>query len=112
MIRITNITKDANQKHTILFESNNIDLVLLYHSIIQQWSFNVSYRGVQRNGIRLALGTRHLESAHLPFDFIIEDNARLDVDPFLISDFASGRLSLFLIERDELKQIRGFDVKL
>lgn len=112
MREIINLTKDADQEHIIQFEESEITLRLYFNNVAQFWAFDVTFKGKSRIGVKLVTGVRHLKSAHYPFDFAVKDTTALDVDPFLINDFSTERVKLFLLEREDVKSLRGFDVEL
>lgn len=109
-VKIQNLTSEANQRHTILFEESEIILVLHYHPSIEMWTINVEYKGQEVNGIKLSLGVLHMESANLPFDFVCNDTAGLGIDPFKLDDFAQARCELYMLESDDMETIRDAPV--
>lgn len=108
---IENITDEAIQTHTILIDIDEVILQIRYYHTIQSWFINVNYKNFSINGLRLVLGTLFFRSSNQPFDFFLTENSKTQIDPFKIDDFSSGRCSLFLLEREDMKIIRGTDVK-
>ena len=63
------------------------------------------------NGQGLSCGTILMEQNNYPFAFTVNDNANLGIDPFRLEDFADGRCTMYMFERLEIAELRGFDVK-
>ncbi|WP_428613296.1 hypothetical protein [Pseudoalteromonas sp.] len=53
-----------------------------------------------------------MESSNTPFGFAIQDTSGLGLDPFRRDDFLTGRTAMYLIEPDEMTDIRGIEVPL
>jgi hypothetical protein len=51
-----------------------------------------------------------LSTDNQPYNIAITDNLNTGIDPFKLDDFSSDRVSLFLIERSENIDIKGYDV--
>ncbi len=110
MIEIENITGEAHQRHTVLFEESEIIVVLRYHPTVEMWAFDVEYKGVQANGYKLSVGVLHMRSRNLPFDFIVTDQSGTGLDPIRLDDFTTDRCALYMLEADDMEDIRGAPV--
>lgn len=110
MRRITNITEEAKQRHTILFQESEIVLRLQFNPTVQIWSFDAEYKNFRVFGLKLSCGVLHMRSKNQPFDFVIRDASGTGLDPFRSKDFSEGRCELYLVEPDELREIRGVAV--
>lgn len=110
MLLIENISNEAYQIHTIIFEENEIELVLRFYPTIQIWCYDVTYKENSVNGIKLTAGVLHMRSRNLPFDFIIETTE--GIDPFRIDDFSEGRCSLYMLTRADMETVRNAEVSL
>jgi len=115
---INNITSDYIQKHTIEFSRGLINLELIYEAAVQMWKMNVTYTRRDEtesqnpiNGVKLALSTSHFKHRGWPFDFAVVDNSGYGIDPYLDTDFESGRCNLYLVTPEEMIEIRGVDVQ-
>lgn len=105
------LTDEPKQEVKILFEDTVITIEFRFNPTIKIWTMNITYKDEDLiNGKSITLGVFILRELNMPFDLILIDNQKLDIDPFKLNDFSSGRLDLFLIERDELKNYRGYDV--
>lgn len=107
MIEITNITNDPFQRHVITTETAPIILLLRYYPRPKFWTLSVEYQGVECNGLKLSLGTMHMRSRNLPFDFIVRDEGNTGIDPFEADDFSNLRCRLLMLERNDMDEIRG-----
>lgn len=111
MIKLENIKADADQKHKIEFLEDEVNLRFRFYETVQDWYLCVNYNGVEIKGIRCAVGARLLKSNNFPFDLIIVDESQNGQDPFRLQDF-DERMSVYIIEPDEIADIRGYKVEL
>lgn len=107
---INNITDETVQRHTIQFEQDELVLTLRFLPFSEEWTFNVEFKGKTTNGVRLATGTLHIRSENYPFDFVVSDESGNGLDPFRNSDFAEGRCILYLLDAEDMEEIRGTTV--
>jgi hypothetical protein len=110
MIQLQDITQDNIQELTIPFDDSEIIFKMFFSPVVQQWFFDVEYGGRETNGVKLTVGVLHVTRRNYPFDFWVTDNSGKEVDPFLIDDFYNGRCSIFIVEPDEMAEIRGASV--
>lgn len=111
MIKIENITGEAIQRHVILFQENEVILTLRFLSMVSIWIIDVEYKGKKAKGFKLSVDTFHMLSSNFPFDFVVNDNSKLMLDPIDVSDFVNGRCSLFMLEPLEIEAIRGVKIE-
>jgi hypothetical protein len=110
--RIENITDEYNQRHVITTDFGEISLSLNYSTITKSWSISVVYGTTGIYGKRIALNVPTFLEQNLPFDFVCLDSSGQEVEPFLKNDFSSERCKLYLLEPEDVRQIRGFSVPL
>lgn len=104
------IGTEGKQKITILYEDTTIVLTVKFRPTIQSWSFDVIFRDEELiNGKKLTCGLELLKQFNKPFDFVLVDNSKTGLDPFKQDDFEE-RISMYLLERDDLILLRGYDV--
>jgi hypothetical protein len=104
------IGTEPKQKITIAYEDTTIILTVKFRPTIQSWTVDIVFRGEEiANGKRLVCGLELLKQLNKPFDFVLVDNSNTGIDPFKLDDFTS-RISMYLFERDDLVDIRGYDV--
>lgn len=112
MIEIMNITDDPYQRHIITTATAPIELILRFYPRAQFWTLSATYQGVESNGLKLSLGTLHMRSRNMPFDFIVVDTGGAGIDPFSADDFSNGRCKLLMLEREDMESVRGQPVPL
>lgn len=110
MRRIENIGDETLQRHTILFQESEIVITLRYSPTVELWTIDVDYKGFLIYGLGLAVDVLHMESSNQPFGFVVEDTTGSGLDPFRRSDFLEGRTVLYLVDADEMADIRGLEV--
>lgn len=112
MRKVQDIGPDADQRHVLLFQETEITLTLRFFAPVERWTFDAAYKNFSIKGVALSLNTPHMESANQPFDFLVLDNSGQQIDPFRLEDFAEGRCSLYLLEPDDMAELRGAEVPL
>lgn len=103
MKTITGLTDQYQQIITIQNEDNTTFLLNLYFSTQQQsWFYGIEYGGYVSQSQRLVVGPNILRRQKniLPFGIMVISTDQLD--PFLLIDFISGRISLFLLTPEEV----------
>lgn len=109
---LTNITNDPIQTHIIEFNDSQLTFTLRFLPTVSMWFFDFGYQGEQYSGFKLSLGVRHLVAYNFPFDFVIRDTSLSGIDPFKADDFSSGRIQIFLLEPEDLAELRGYEVEI
>jgi hypothetical protein len=112
MREITNITSDADQRHIIDLEGNEIIFDLRFYPTIEQWCFNVEYQDRFVKGVKLSLSVVHMANFNFPFDFFVEDTSNTGIDPFKIDDFLTGRCRLYILDPADMESFRGVPVEI
>ena len=111
MKQVENIGNEGFQSHTIPLPTGDLILKLKFLSLVGFWQMSVEFNGKSINGIKLSVGVLHMRSANFPFDFIVQDTSESGIDPFKSDDFTLGRCILYLLESDEIAEIRGQEVE-
>lgn len=88
------------------FESDYIELRLYFKN--RSWYMSMSYKDKKLNGLKLSSRVLLLKGLNLPFELLVDDS-ELNLDPYELNSFESN-FKLYLLQRDELIQIRGFEV--
>lgn len=109
---INNITESREQQHIILFNEFEINFNLKYLSVAESWIVDVTYKEKTIYGVKLSVGVLHMKAQNYPFDFVVIDNENLGLDPVRIDDFSLNRCSIFMLESDDMENIRGFRVQI
>lgn len=109
-MKIITFGKEPKQKITILFEDTSIIIEIRYRPTIQSWTIDITFRDeVLVSGKRLTAGLMLLKQFNKPFDITLKENQKTGLDPFLQDDFEK-RFTVFLFEREDVKELRGYDV--
>ena len=107
MNRITGLTRNASQKFTIADPNGggDITITLNYRPRVQGWFIDIAFKTFALNGYKITRGPNILGKFRnvLPFGLgvTVSDN----YEPFLINDFESGRVSLFLLTSTEVAEV-------
>lgn len=106
------VTDEANQSFVIPFEDEEIQVELEFLSVKSFWIISIQYKGEELiNGLRLNSAIPLLDTFNLPFDFYIDDVNNLGLDPFDIDSFNDGFYTFNFLTREELAELRGFEVQ-
>ena len=106
------ISNEATQGFTIIFEEKNIEVTLEYMSIINSWVANFDYDGNELlYGVVINSTIPILDTYNKPFDFYINDVNDLGLSPFDLENFKDAFYTFNRIEREELNEIRGYAVE-
>ncbi len=70
---------------------------------------NFTYGEKAINGIKLSSRVLLLKN-NLPFDLFIDDKG-LNLDPFELNSFSDNLFDFCLLEREEIAEIRGYNVR-
>lgn len=109
-MKIIDLTNETNVRFTIPFEDSDITMEVKFLDVVQMWICNIFYEEQSFYGLKLACGSTMLRARNLPFDFYLVNNLNNGFDPFLDSDFSDESYTLYLIERDEITELRGYEV--
>lgn len=102
MYQIENLSADPCQTHTVLTEEcDDIHLTLTFYPNISAWSLDIRYQDIRVNGVAVVSGVPLVHDPRLPFTLVAVINEHPDTEPAVLSDFESGRVSLYLLTADE-----------
>ena len=101
------IDPTPNQSFNIPYESDTIYIDLTFKKNV--WYMNFTYGEKAINGIKLSSRVLLLKN-NLPFDLFIDDKG-LNLDPFSLSSFSDNLFDFCLLEREEIAEIRGYNVR-
>lgn len=106
MQEITSITSSPKQKMTLILENNEtVDLKLYYLGRQESWFYDFTYNNLTVNCSRVTLSPNALRQFKHLIPFGISFSADDSVEPFSIDDFASGRVKMYVLNGDEVKQV-------
>jgi hypothetical protein len=112
MRRLENVTDESIQNHILEAQGITVNLTLYWRPQVESWFADVEYGDIQRNGIRLVVGTLHVQSANMPLDIVVRDNSDFGLDPMRRDDFSTRRCDILVLMPDEMEEIRGAPVPL
>lgn len=105
------VTNDPFQEFLIDIEDFTLRFELKYLSMIESWQMSIFRDEIKIiSNRKLSLGNFNLSTDNQPYNIAITDNLNTGIDPFKLDDFSSDRVSLFLVERSENIDIKGYDV--
>lgn len=110
MLQVQNITDEPFQRHSILYEGYEIVLTLRYLHRCSIWIMNLEYGDWSVNGIKLSVGVPHMYGQNQAFDFVVSDETGNGIDPYKQDDFSVGRNIIYLLERDDIEELRGVEL--
>lgn len=108
MKQIVSLTDNARQKFQIPLDNGDlVDFSLYFYPTQYSWFFDFSYNNYVSNGNRVVLtpnALRHLKNI-LPFGiaFLAEGYA----EPFELTDFSSGRIKMYVLNKEEVQEIES-----
>lgn len=108
MNQIDTLTNAPVQEFQVFTEDGNSLYIKLYYYITQKsWFFDFTYGDYTCIGQRVTLtpnALRHLKNI-LPFGiaFLAEDGSQ--TEPFSLEDFASGRITVNILDKEEVQEI-------
>ena len=108
MKEITSITNKSKQKFNLVLENNETVEFNLYYSYRQQsWFYDFTYNDITSKGSRVVLTPNALRQFKKIIPFGIAFIAASYVEPFSLEDFSSGRVSMFVLNEEEVQQIES-----
>ena len=106
MQEITTLTSSPNQLHTLVLENNEkVDFRLYYLARQEAWFFDFTYNDLIVNCSKVVLTPNALRQFRKTIPFGIAFMADGFVEPFQLTDFSSGRVKMYILNADEIKQI-------
>jgi hypothetical protein len=106
MKRIENIGSEANQKTTIALDDGSIlTLNLRYLPAVQRWMMDVTHEDIILLGLNLCLHPNIIRPWRNTARFGIACVASDGVDPISVQDFLSERVSLYVLNAEEVRSV-------
>jgi hypothetical protein len=109
MIQITGITSIPSQTFNIPdpVTRKTIYFSLYFSARTQNWFMDIRYETFEAKGLKVVRGlnilSRHINTLPFGLSVVIPDN----FEPFLINDFTSGRVFLYLLTHDECLEVKN-----
>lgn len=110
MTIIDNLTDAANQTSTLILPDNTAaTLQLIYRPRTKRWTANVAYTNANFavNGLNLCCFPNVLRSWRRVIPFGLAFMTADFTDPVALEDFASGRVTVYLLTAAEVAQVES-----
>lgn len=108
MQQITSITSEPKQRMTLVLENNEtVDFLLYYLPRQQSWFYNFTYNTLTCKGSKVTLTPNSLRQFKRVIPFGIAFMSNDSVEPFDIDDFSNGRVIMYVLNADEVKEIES-----
>ena len=109
MQQITSITENSKQRMSLTLEDNqgSVEFYLYYLPTQYSWYYDFTYKNYTSNGNKVVLNAnalRHLRKI-LPFGFMFSGEG--NVEPFQQTDFATGRIKMYVLNSDDVELIES-----
>lgn len=103
MQTITNITSDYKQKLLItIYNQEQLTIKLEYSISNYQWIMSLEYLDKSINGIRVCLNSNLLYQWKNILPFGIACLSFNNAEPYLVEDFLSGNVVLYILDNTEI----------
>lgn len=106
MQQITSITSQPKQRMQLVLDKNEtFDFELIYSLRNQAWYFSFSYKEIKASLLKVVLTPNALRQFKniLPFGIMFSTTGY--VQPFKPDDFSSGRIQMYVLNKEEVLQI-------
>lgn len=111
-MKIIELSNDPIQSQTVVLDKLDIKITVRFLPMVSMWVLKVDIDGENIiDGVALSCGSVIMQQFNKPLGFIVEDKSTIGIDPFRLEDFSDGRCILYMLERDEMIGVRGYDVK-
>ena len=105
---ITSITSSSNQHMTLVLDNNEkVDFRLYYLIRQQSWFYDFTYKDLTVNCSKVVLTPNSLRQFRKIIPFGLAFVADGYVEPFSIDDFSTGRVVMYVLNSDEVKQVES-----
>ncbi len=103
MQQITNLSDEADQTTRVALANGSIAVFeFIYLAAVERWAFSVSHPDIQIDGMILCAGPNVLRDFRNVIPFGLGCYTTDGADPFYIEDFASGRVTLYVLDASEV----------
>lgn len=107
--RITGLKASPLQSLTVADPNtgDSISITLTYRPRVQGWFIDLSFRTFVLHGYKLFRSPNALDkfSNEIPFGLMVVSSDHSE--PFLVNDFTSGRISLYLLTSEQVAEIQA-----
>ena len=108
MKQITSITSRAKQRMRLTLENNEVvDFMLYYLPRQQSWFYDFTYKDLTVNCSRVTLTPNALRQFKHIIPFGICFSSYDSVEPFNIDDFSSGRVGMYILNKEDVQLVES-----
>ena len=102
------LTSDAKQSNRVkLPDASTIDFNFNYAPTQNSWFMDVAYGDKRLNGLRLVVSPNCLRQYSRILPFGVTVTSTNSVDPYFIDDFSEGRISVYVLDSDDLEMLEN-----
>lgn len=106
MQAITNLSDEADQiTKVVLDDGSVVTFEFIYQAAIERWTMNVAHTDLTVNGVNLCAGPNVLRDWRNLIPFGLSCLSTDGADPFYIEDFASGRITVYVLTAAEVAAV-------
>lgn len=106
MQQITSLTSNPKQSMQLVLDNNENCLFELFYSVrAQSWYFGFEYKDIQVSCLKVVLTPNALRQFKKLIPFGIAFTSSGNIEPFKQNDFSSGRINVFILNKEEVRQI-------
>ena len=100
---ITEFTDNPKQTCTLVLENQEtVAFNLRFYETQLSWYFDFTYNDIISNGNKVVLGNNILRSFKNIIPFGLAFQANDGVEPFSVDDFVTGRVTVYLLSKDDV----------
>lgn len=113
MKRLEGIRATGTQRLTTTASNGDVVvIVLFYNATTQDWKMDIEWQNFALRGTRVFSSPNLLSQYEniIPFGLAVITNG--GGEPFLVNDFSSGRVNMYLLSPEEVKEVQDFYVSL
>ncbi len=108
MLLISNLSDEADQISKVVLDDGSVAAFeFFYRPAIERWMMSVSHPDLVVNLINLCAGPNVLRSWRNVIPFGLACVSTDGADPFYIEDFASGRITLYVLNQAEVAAVEA-----
>lgn len=106
MQHITTLTSSPNQRHQLVLDNNEtVNFRLYYSGRMQAWYYDFQYKNFVVNGSKVVISPNSVRTFKRLIPFGLAFTGEGDTDPFEIDSFSSGKVSLYVLNAEEVEQV-------
>ncbi len=101
---ISNLSNEASQLTKVVLADGSVaTFSFVYNAAVERWAFSVSHPDIECDGMVLCAGANVLRMFRNKIPFGLGCYSTDGADPFYIEDFASGRITLYVLDEPEVE---------